>query len=99
MIAHAAATRGVIPDLMPMLQPAKTEQLLTRIRGSLVEAAFEVLPGVHLFTDGSCRQGAIIGKPHAGYAMVTVDAGGQLRAVAYGAVPAEYPQTAAAAEA
>ena len=72
---------------------------MTRTRGSLIQAAFKVLPGDHLFTDGSCRQDAMIGKPHTGFSILAVDARGQFRAVVHGSAPAEYPQTAVAAEA
>ena len=47
-----------------MLQSADTEQHMTRISGTHISC--EVLPGDHLLIDGSCRQDAIIGKPHAG---------------------------------
>ena len=56
-------------------------------------------PGCLVYTDGSCRQDRNIARPCAGYAVDAIDILGQVHDVVFGALPAEFPQTAAAAEA
>ena len=85
--AHAAATRGLIPDTVDDNGPCIPEAAWVRgSDGVIIQAAW-------------LSEAGAIARPYAGYAIVALSAEGRVRAVVHGALPVEYPQIAAAVEA
>ena len=94
-----AAIRGMLADLVGKIGVAEPEQQLVADAGGMVQGAWACRADDRVHTYGSCRQARSIGKPIAGFAVVALAPDGTLRAITYGCLPAQFPQSAAAAEA